>query len=871
MSIAPQKSERSDSRDFLAPFLLVCLVILFFHDALIGGEQFYAGDTFRFFYPLKKMVADYVRAGQPPVWNPLVHSGMPLHAALQAATFYPVSVLFYLLPFDFAFKWYVAIHVMIAALGMYFLLRRWSMDHLPAALAGVAYAFSGYVISMIDGLNIFSSIVWLPVVFMAFERAVERPRVFSIVLVAFAVASQMLAGDPVSAYFTLMICGAYWMLAVANSSFRRRPRGETLAVVCVLPAVAVLALLLSTAHFGPAQELTLYSTRAEAITYATATRHSLDPLRLLTLAIPYMFGNPIENIYDWGRIFSPQFPLARSLYVGAAPLALIPLAIIAFRERRVYFLAGVFVVSLLLSLGSYTPLYGRAYAYLPMLSKFRYPLKIFFATTFAMAALFGYGLQYLLSEGAGKTHRMRRAASKFTDRFSAVLLVAGALWLIFALLDRFALPLSDGFFLRISSAEASLTGRFIPDIKRQLLQASVMFTVLGACLYVRRKGLISRRIFAVILAAYIVLDIVPTNYRAMDTMPESYYGAPSVDGFLKADEDRFRLYRTPLDVEQNIGGLDINTPGEYYIWNRELLSPNFGALFGYGYTDGYEGANLLWHNLFLRIVETAPPIDRPRLLGLVNVKYIFASRPVNHPDLALRLSPADNVFVYENARCLDRAYFTPIAVIAPDETAAVRFIASDSFDPSVAVVLVDEGGPGSMNPQPGIGGFEVPMPEGFRFGRMDVDETDIQRNRQRHARPENPVRITAYSASSVTLSVDAPSDGHVVLCDAYYPRWKAYVNGEEVKMLRANLTVRAVPVGRGNNSIEFIYDTTLFRKASLVSLGALILCVGAAALDLIFGFGRRRKEETSAETDSQKQEGAGGEDDGNCGDELADE
>ncbi|UCD58237.1 MAG: hypothetical protein JSV16_03750, partial [Candidatus Hydrogenedentota bacterium] len=339
--------------DIIAPALLVVLVVAFFHNALIGGEQFYAGDTYRFFYPLKKMAAEFVRAGEAPVWNPLVHSGMPLHSALQSAVFYPFSLLFYCLPFDFAFKWYIALHVLLAALATYFLMRRWRLEHVPAAVTGVTYAFSGYVVSFIDGLNIFSSIVWLPVVFCLFERAVERPGVLSVVLASLAIACQTLAGDPVSGYYTFLICGAYWMVVIVGSAVRRRPRAETFARVFVLPAVAVLALLLSYAQVAPSQELTRYSTRVAEITYVSATRHSIAPLQLLTLVVPYMFGNPVENVYDWGRIFAPHFPLLRSLYVGLMPLVLIPIAIVAFRERRVYFFGGILLVSLLLSLGRY--------------------------------------------------------------------------------------------------------------------------------------------------------------------------------------------------------------------------------------------------------------------------------------------------------------------------------------------------------------------------------------------------------------------------------------------------------------------------------------------------------------------------------------
>ena len=829
---------RLSRRDIVVSTLLIALVIAFFHNALIGGEQFYAGDTYRFFYPLKKMATESVRFGEAPVWNPRVHSGMPLHAGLQSAIFYPFSLLFYLFPFDFAFKWYIALHVMLAALATYFLVRRWRLGCLPAAVAGITYAFSGYVISLIDGLNIFSSIAWLPVVFAAFDSAVRRPRALSILLAALAVAAQTLAGDPVSGFYTFLICGAYWMVYICESALRRKPRIATVAAVFVLPAVAGLASLLCYVQLMPSQELTRYSTRAVAVTYAGATQYSLAPVRLLTLLVPYLFGNPIEDVHDWGRIFAPHFPLIRTLYVGVLPIVLIPIAIAAYKERRVRFFAGVGLVGLLLSLGKYTPLYDIAYDVLPMFSRFRYPTKAFFAVTFSMAVLGAYGLQYLVSENEDGEHRIRRCAAKFVGRFSRVLLIATLAWFLVAVCDRYAFDLTGGLLTRMSSAEAALTRRFIPYMKAEMLRASVVFAVFSVGLWMRNRGRVPRGAFVALAAFYMIIDLVFTSYRAMDTIPEWFYRPPRVDSVLRMNPGLFRLYRTPIDLEQRIGGLEIESPVDYYMWNREVLSPNFGTLFGYSYTDGYESANLLWHNMFIRFVEGAPPLVRPRLLGLVNVKYIFSSRAVNHPDLALTSAIGHNVFLYENTRCLDRAYFVPDGIIASSESVALNVLSSDVFDPHRAVVLVDRGGPGSIHPSPGADNFEVAMPEGFEFGMMDVsDLPDPAPEPVSQERPAH-VEIVKYSPSAVVLSVHAPTDGYVVLCDAYYPKWLAHVNGKEVNVLRANCTVRAVPVTNGDNSIEFAYDSSSFRRAGWVSLVTLMVCIGIGSLDIALGLVR---------------------------------
>ena len=137
-----------------------------------------------------------------------------------------------------------------------------------------------------------------------------------------------------------------------------------------------------------------------------------------------------------------------------------------------------------------------------------------------------------------------------------------------------------------------------------------------------------------------------------------------------------------------------------------------------------------------------------------------------------------------------------------------------------------------MNPEPGVDSFEVAMPEGFTFGTMNVADSSAHVPQPAAKNMSATVEIQAYAPNAVTLSVVAPSEGYVVLCDAYYPRWRARVNGEEVKVLRANSTVRAVPVTEGENFIEFSYDASSFRRAGWVRVeGRRLTVVDREALE----------------------------------------
>jgi hypothetical protein len=72
--------------------------------------------------------------------------------------------------------------------------------------------------------------------------------------------------------------------------------------------------------------------------------------------------------------------------------------------------------------------------------------------------------------------------------------------------------------------------------------------------------------------------------------------------------------------------------------------------------------------------------------------------------------------------------------------------------------------------------------------------------------PDAPVtagRITLLEPNRVVAEIDAPGPGLVVIAEAYYPAWKATLNGEPVTMQPANVMFRGVPVpAAGHYRIE---------------------------------------------------------------------
>jgi uncharacterized membrane protein YfhO len=63
------------------------------------------------------------------------------------------------------------------------------------------------------------------------------------------------------------------------------------------------------------------------------------------------------------------------------------------------------------------------------------------------------------------------------------------------------------------------------------------------------------------------------------------------------------------------------------------------------------------------------------------------------------------------------------------------------------------------------------------------------------------------------------------LNDTYFPGWKAFVDGQETKIYRADYTFRAIPLNAGTHQVEFIYDPLSFKLGAAISILGVIGCV----------------------------------------------
>lgn len=106
------------------------------------------------------------------------------------------------------------------------------------------------------------------------------------------------------------------------------------------------------------------------------------------------------------------------------------------------------------------------------------------------------------------------------------------------------------------------------------------------------------------------------------------------------------------------------------------------------------------------------------------------------------------------------------------------------------------------------------------------------------------IELTRYAnPGNLFYESESAEAGLAVFSEVYYKTWKAFVDGKEVPVLRANYILRAIEVPAGKHTIEFRCKDELLQKSQwitvIVSVFIGIVLIGLIVLYMI---GKRKKE-----------------------------
>jgi uncharacterized membrane protein YfhO len=91
------------------------------------------------------------------------------------------------------------------------------------------------------------------------------------------------------------------------------------------------------------------------------------------------------------------------------------------------------------------------------------------------------------------------------------------------------------------------------------------------------------------------------------------------------------------------------------------------------------------------------------------------------------------------------------------------------------------------------------------------------------------VSIVNYQPTRITLDVECPSTGVLVLSEVYYPGWRARVDGREVRIHRVDHALRGVEVEAGPSRVELSFDPITLKIGGILSAATLLAALALAA------------------------------------------
>lgn len=107
-------------------------------------------DPIRQQYVWRELAIEQFKKGQLPTWNPYSFSGTPLLANFQTGAFYPLNILFFILPFTTAWSILIVLQAVLAAAFMYLFLRELTLGKQASILASFIFPFCGYSVAWME-------------------------------------------------------------------------------------------------------------------------------------------------------------------------------------------------------------------------------------------------------------------------------------------------------------------------------------------------------------------------------------------------------------------------------------------------------------------------------------------------------------------------------------------------------------------------------------------------------------------------------------------------------------------------------------------------------------------------------------------------
>ena len=358
---------------------------------------------------------------------------------------------------------------------------------------------------------------------------------------------------------------------------------------------------------------------------------------------------------------------------------------------------------------------------------------------------------------------------------------------------------------------------------RILFLTNFSLAILAAMVMDRLSLRVSKRGFKNILqilflGAVFCISFLDLNINAKKLYPEvdarQWYAQPQVTAFLsqrlrnqeRVVSQQYFYATAKIFLEQyqiwNNPNIFINLRNLLPVFNNLLyqIPMNVGAANSGGLKiDRYNEleSEIFFRGMEFTDAETVKISDSFMFINrIMGVRFLLTTSPIEHFLLQKAYeipfeTGQDSVYVYEFFDYFPRIMMVPRAEKATPK-GIVEHLMKVDFDPKQVVYVEEDADWGA---------------EGGYAATADFDR---------------------YTDQEIEISTQASGNGFLFLSDTYYPGWKAYVDGQETRILLADYAFRAVPVPEGKHSVVFRYEPRSFWwgvRITLITVGLTLVAI----------------------------------------------
>ena len=805
------------SSPWAVPAILALLTLLYFFDFPLSGKVIYGSDTGTDFHRGKEPFAEKLADYGPGAWKPTL-GGYPASEEIRH-DYFPTSLLKLFTSYQRHLGWRYMLTVFFAGWGMYRYLRVLSLARWPCLWGAVAFMFAPAFLSFTFAGHYakMAVIALLPWMFLCLHRGMQEGKLSRFLWLALLIGLGAYTPHVQMLMYALIAVGLYFLFQLYLLYRERREKRTLLARTGLFTLAAALGIGIGSEGLFPSYlHATRESKRAEAATaertgdpLALARSWSLHPEEVGSLLVPEFAGfyNPQQNRDQyWGRNPGKY----NSEYFGIVVLLLAVPALWSWRRNpTAAFMGLLFALALAFTLGGHTPVHWIAAHLLPGGKVLRSVGMAAFLFAFPAIVLAATGLHQALTAGEPEKQLFRK-------RLLIAAAALGGIGALAAAAPHTVLELwTSVLYQEIAAAKRQIMLSAAPGLSRGGLLALLLCAAAAGLVWALMRHKLSAAaacagLIALTLADTWRIDRLFLVYEDPARWPDIRLENRRTRQFLESSGERFRVF--PLPSHQllrspgyHLHGADPVTGfSDFTIRRYDRLTREFDPALSM-FQARFSGREIPYSDDDLLLAV------RP-LLNLVNARWL--ATPKSLPLQTSRFPEAfseERLRLYENSEALPWYYLAPAYRLETGEEEILSLLREGRLDPRLTPVLERD--------PPG------PLPAAAAASDLSGDRLDLEER--------------AADGSRILLSTGSKEPRLLVVSENFYPHWRAFVDGEEVPVLRANYVWKAVYLPPGEHRVELRYRSPAVLAARTVTL----LCLGAV---LLLGIVERRRRPAPA-------------------------